>query len=362
MRKYFMFAAFAACAFGMNAQFTILKSGNVRIGAVNPTSTLSRAAGQSVTATETDSLASLNLLRGTNAGAGAYITFGDRKNVAIGEFYATKDIEDSNILGLYGSNGLKYITGTKEVFHYTAPGSATMSAPFTFNCNVKGLSFLTSSDEGMKRDVEEISGLSSLLSEVSPISYRLAEASEATKASAADEYQVLPLSPDTRLRYGFMAQEVKDILPDLVVEDETGSISIDYLGFIPILVDAYKTLETRVQEQEEIIARLSGSNARKAPTPGLDDILAEGKAVLLQNRPNPFRENTMIECVVPDGAAEAFICVYDLQGTQVNRLDVEERGNCSVTVDGSTLKPGMYVYALIVDGAEIDTKKMILTD
>lgn len=360
MKKLLMIAAFAACAFGMNAQLYVLKSGKVQIGNSTPSLIANPTYPKAVTTiTVTDSLASLTLLKGTDNGGGAYITFGNVKNVAVGEYSPTTTPVDSDILGLFGSKGIKYLAGSKEVFSYSP---ILTTNPFTFNCNVKASSYLTTSDARMKKDVCSISGASSLLSEISPVSYRLADTTEAKRASAVDEAETMPMSPDDRVQYGFIAQEVREIFPELVVEDEDGYLSIDYTGFIPILVDAYKALETRVQEQEEALVMLAGNNARKSPTTGLDGILADGKALLLQNRPNPFRESTMIECVVPNGSAEAFVCVYDLQGTQVKRMNIEERGNCTITIDGSTLKPGMYIYALIIDGTEIDTKKMILTD
>lgn len=37
-------------------------------------------------------------------------------------------------------------------------------------------------------------------------------------------------------------------------------------------------------------------------------------------------------------------------------------GNVSVTVEGNTLNAGMYIYALIVNGVEVYSKRMILTD
>lgn len=358
MKKTVILAAFAASAFGMNAQLTVLKSGNVRIGAGNTFTQLNQP--------KLDSLATLNLIKGVN-GTGAYMTFGNLKNVAVGE-YNTSPLIDTDVLALYGFKGIKYIAGNTEIFYYAWPQNTTSGttlpalAQFTFNCSVKAPSFLTTSDARMKSDIKGISGLSSLLAGVSPVSYRLSNSPEAVKASAAEEDRAVPLSPDDRVRYGFVAQEVREIFPDLVVEDAEGYLSIDYMGFIPILVDAYKQLEVRVMEQEEIIARLSGGGVRKSAAAGIDGVVSDGKAVLLQNRPNPFRDSTVIGCVVPEGSSEAFVCVYDLQGSQVARLDIEERGDCSVTIDGSSLRPGMYVYALIVDGAEIDTKKMILTD
>jgi hypothetical protein len=32
-----------------------------------------------------------------------------------------------------------------------------------------------------------------------------------------------------------------------------------------------------------------------------------------------------------------------------------------ITMSGNSLEPGMYLYALVVDGKEVDTKRMILT-
>jgi hypothetical protein len=46
---------------------------------------------------------------------------------------------------------------------------------------------------------------------------------------------------------------------------------------------------------------------------------------------------------------------------QVEQITINKRRNTSVTIEGHTLKAGMYLYTLIADGKEVDTKKMILT-
>lgn len=84
--------------------------------------------------------------------------------------------------------------------------------------------------------------------------------------------------------------------------------------------------------------------------------------MLMQNRPNPFNIATTIECTLPESVGYAFLCIYDLQGKQVSRIDLNEQGHISTVIDASTLQPGMYTYALIVDGQNIDSKRMILTD
>lgn len=372
MKKFIFMAALAAGTFGMSAQLTVLKSGNVRIGndsqmlqIIKSASSVLPPSEEATTKIQTDSLATLNILGPKVNGFGGYITFGDGKNVGIGELDGLISNTDGNMLSLFGSGGITYKAGSTKVFSFD---SRLTSTPFVFYRDVRANAFLTTSDARMKRDINDLNGVGSILADITPVSYHLTNAPEVMKAMSEDvaddnieqeDYG----TPSDRLQYGFVAQEVKEIFPNLVVEDENGYLSIDYLGFIPILVDAYKNLEARVKEQDETIAALSNpSTPKKSPSAYVDNIISGDKATLLQNRPNPFRESTSISCTVPEGSSEAFICIYDLQGKQVSRHDIETRGNATVTVDGSSLQPGMYIYALIIDGAEIDSKKMILTD
>lgn len=61
-----------------------------------------------------------------------------------------------------------------------------------------------------------------------------------------------------RKEFGFLAQELKEVFPDLVSEDTQGYLFVDYLGLIPILVEAIK-------EQQEILnnQRVDLENALK---------------------------------------------------------------------------------------------------
>ena len=86
------------------------------------------------------------------------------------------------------------------------------------------------------------------------------------------------------------------------------------------------------------------------------------KAELYSNIPNPFKEQTTISFFIPETAYGASIHIYNLQGKQIKQINIGERGNGSVIINGYELTPGMYMYTLIVDGKEIDTKKMILTE
>ncbi|MDE6028414.1 MAG: T9SS type A sorting domain-containing protein, partial [Muribaculaceae bacterium] len=145
-------------------------------------------------------------------------------------------------------------------------------------------------------------------------------------------------------------------------EDSEGMLSVDYNGFIPLLVDAYKELNAKVADQEKTIASLTETNRKLKGTASINDIDSEEAMVLMQNRPNPFKDSTEIRCHLPETVSDAFICIYDLNGRQQMRVSIADRGDVAVTVSGSSLQPGIYIYSLIADGREADTKRMILTE
>ena len=70
----------------------------------------------------------------------------------------------------------------------------------------------------------------------------------------------------------------------------------------------------------------------------------------------------LISFFIPEKASQASLHIYNLQGKQVKQINISERGSNSVIIKGYELNPGMYMYTLIVDGKDIDTKKMILTE
>ena len=84
---------------------------------------------------------------------------------------------------------------------------------------------------------------------------------------------------------------------------------------------------------------------------------------LYQNRPNPFSESTTVEYYLPKGINKAQLYVYNMQGRQVKNFNIAPAfGYGSVTIEGGSMEAGMYMYTLITDGKEVDTKKMILTN
>jgi len=85
-------------------------------------------------------------------------------------------------------------------------------------------------------------------------------------------------------------------------------------------------------------------------------------AILYQNAPNPFFSNTEISCYLPETAQQAVIYIYNLQGAELKSYSLTQTGYNSITVNGSELSAGMYLYTLVVDNEIIDTKRMNINE
>ncbi len=163
---------------------------------------------------------------------------------------------------------------------------------------------------------------------------------------------------------GFIAQDVNTVLPEVVVHDDSTDIyGIDYGKIVPILVEAIKELKSQVDSLKQANKKSTGSLKSEETTTGIGDAGSQtDKPYLGQNTPNPFSVATVINFYIPQDNRTAAIYVYDMQGTQKKVYNITGRGNGGITINGYELQAGMYLYALIVDGKEIDTKKMILTE
>jgi hypothetical protein len=151
--------------------------------------------------------------------------------------------------------------------------------------------------------------------------------------------------------YGFIAQELKEVLPELVTQNPDGYYGVNYVGIIPFLVEAIKEQQIQIENLKNYLdnSRVLTKNIDVLPT-----------VILYQNVPNPFTEKTVIKYVIPENVQKVSILIFNMQGTLIKSYD-NLSNNGELTINGGELEAGMYMYSLIVDGKEIDTKKMILS-
>ena len=167
-----------------------------------------------------------------------------------------------------------------------------------------------------------------------------------------------------RKRAGFIAQELEGIFPEAVYTLPNGKKAIAYSEIIPLLVEAIKEQQNEIDElkQSQTIQTRSLTDDADEQSDVNSLMNEKRKAKLYSNIPNPFKEETTISYFVSEAVSSASLHIYNLQGKQMKQVVITERGNNSIVLKGYEFVPGMYMYSLIVDGKEVDTKKMILTE
>jgi hypothetical protein len=163
-------------------------------------------------------------------------------------------------------------------------------------------------------------------------------------------------SQEKQMHYGLSAQELRELYPDLVCEGQDGYLGVNYIELVPVLIRSIQELK-----QELDIVKGGDDNAtmsRSASATAVSEAKAVGN-ILYQNTPNPFKEQTTIQFQLADKARNAAICIFDMTGKMLKKLPVSS-GETSVSINSWELGEGLFLYTLMVNGREIDTKRMLI--
>ena len=254
-----------------------------------------------------------------------------------------------------------------------------------FNGNVKVTNgtingtLTSSSDERLKEDIEEIAdtergedgSVISKLGLLTPVSYRYKDMNAGKERGAyvdkdGNEVELPEEKPSqvmTKRHFGFVAQELQLVYPDLVYENDNGYLSVNYTELIPILVQSIKELKSEIDELKSTTGKASRAPLAEGEQETLSLPFREGAEVgsaMSQNIPNPFTDKTDIAIFLPETVQTATLYIYDLSGKQIEQHPIEGRGNTVMTIHAERMDAGMYVYSLIADKKVVTTRKMIV--
>jgi hypothetical protein len=93
------------------------------------------------------------------------------------------------------------------------------------------------SDINLKTNIENITSVLEKIKLLRPVTYNFSTDNVLYKHQTYNN-----------LQYGFIAQEVEEIFPDLVIKMEDGNLAVRYTGLVPVLIQAIK------EQQEELDA------------------------------------------------------------------------------------------------------------
>ena len=220
------------------------------------------------------------------------------------------------------------------------------------------------SDMRLKDDVISLSetmngqgGVLDKLTGLDVISYKLKNPSLLMENQIEHELTEQEKQDAERRHYGVSAQELQNIFPDLVCEGQDGYLIVSYTEMVPILLRCIQELKQELDEMKG--AGADDKSLSRNTATGITSTASSGN-MLYQNTPNPFKEKTVIRFKLADDAQNAAICIFDLTGKQLKKLPISS-GETSVSVNGWELGEGMFLYTLLVNGQEIDTKRMVIT-
>jgi hypothetical protein len=235
---------------------------------------------------------------------------------------------------------------------------------------------LSASDVRLKKNITKLQSVKDRINSLNVVKYDL------TKTLGGED---VSNNPTYKNRTGLLAQEVKDIFPDVVYYNPLEDFyALDYAALIPYLIksdqeqqdivasheeviasqrEINEALQDKVERQEQMISELQEQVAllQKQSPSKIETLIKTHR--LFQNSPNPFNLSTKIEYVLSESVSGAKLCIYDLNGKQLRCFVLNtSKGASSVEVRASDLTAGTYLYTLIVDNMPIDTKRMILTE
>ena len=298
-------------------------------------------------------------------------------------FRAQNNITNAINVGMDGNNPvILWDNGSADILTFarrtTGTGAAckanilrlgdNIGGTYEFDLNGDGrvsASWLVLSDRRLKSDVLGIENALDLITQLNGVSYSYNQS----------KYPEMSL-PDGRV-YGFIAQEVKEVIPNVThTSTEDDMVGIKYTEIIPLLTEGIKEQQDIIAEQDyqiyelnETISELEdrlaaveqamstdGTSKRNASSDMASNFQ---KIKLSQNRPNPFGEITTVEYEIPANTKNATLDVYSMEGKLMSTYDIQG-GAGKVEIQSNSLQNGTYVYAININGSNVATNIMII--
>ena len=97
------------------------------------------------------------------------------------------------------------------------------------------------SDAKLKKDIVDLEIQTNKLMDLRPVKYKILP-----RLNGSGEPVQLKNTDIEAEHIGFIAQEIKEVFPGLVQEDEEGTLGVKYIELIPILVKAYQEQQTEI--------------------------------------------------------------------------------------------------------------------
>ncbi|PSR51945.1 hypothetical protein AHMF7605_28975 [Adhaeribacter arboris] len=294
----------------------------------------------------------------------------------------------NNNIAVWGSSfrnyGGNFYSSSNHGLWAETGSTATGIYAGAFKGNVFTYGFYLPSDKEIKKNIQDFGNALDIINKLNPKYYQYRE---------DGKYASLQLPKGNH--YGLLAQDLEQVLPNLVNEmpfvlnagthnnntpqemrpsaneglanpgedpqqvtrDILNTKAINYTELIPIMIKA-------MQEQQQTITTLSKKIAAleaagKMSGGNNTDHLGLLGVSLEQNTPNPVNSTTTFRYTVPANTTAQILVYHSATGKLVKTLQAPASGQ--VQMDGVGLEAGTYIYTLVVNGKKVAVKQLILS-
>jgi hypothetical protein len=267
-----------------------------------------------------------------------------------------------------GWPGCEFGTPTRKI--------AVWSSEVGYN-NLYAAHFYTSSDARLKSNIQNITNGIRKVQALNPVSF--------------NRRDTIGGEPYSKLEFGFVAQDLVQVFPNLVDTGKNDLLSIDYMQIIPLLVTAIKeqqmiidSLRQQNYNQRAISSEQQNCSNLKEEIEKLKNSINEIKSsccaktinqdintgnnnttyseIVLENIPNPFDYSTTIKYTVPEiyFNDQCFIKIFNVSGTLIYSFPlIKSEGEIIIFTDN--ISNGVYFYSIISNDKILKTKQMIIS-
>jgi hypothetical protein len=269
------------------------------------------------------------------------------------------------------SGGLKFKVNNFESLFLSVNGNAGIGTPTpgSYKLYVAGSAYSTggwvSSDQRFKENIAVIESPLEKVRNIRGVVYTWKREQYKDKGF-----------PEGR-HFGVIAQEVEQVLPEVVKEGPEGEKAVAYTELVPILVEAIKEQQQMINalvgtlKEHGIHVDINPKTSNPQQIENSDKLLKDASAEaipeeygLFQNHPNPFNPSTTLKYALPK-AGHVTIKIYNTLGQHLRTLvDADKTaGYHTIQWDGKNqagelVASGTYIFQM-QSGDFLQSRKML---
>lgn len=204
------------------------------------------------------------------------------------------------------------------------------------------------SDEKFKENIKTYSdGLASIM-QLRPVTYNWKKSMFKYDSNAL-EAKGLTADKDENKQYGFIAQELEKIMPDIVETDENGNKLVNYIALIPVLVQSVQEMQATIESQALRIEELSSSKFGKQ---------SKNTNIITSCLPNPTNGSFTAFFQFSEEVTNAYLTISSLSGSLIGSYNLSP-SDIEIALNISSAPSGVYVLSLFVNNGLCDTCRII---